>query len=99
MAVSYLAVQIFEHQLGTQFRAIPNTQRLHVLRFDHLPPSAFLCTLKHAPELTPFGLKISLDDWQLFKAIKDNSGKVLQAIKNSKCLPDDRKFPKKTRSS
>ena len=23
MAISYLAVQIFEHQLGTQFRAIP----------------------------------------------------------------------------
>jgi len=81
MAVSYLAVQIFEHQLGTQFRAIPNAQRLQVLRFDHLPPSAFLCALKHAPELTPFGLKISLDDWQLFKVIKDNIEKVSQAIK------------------
>lgn len=66
MAISYLVVQIFEHQLGTQFRAIPNAQRLQVLRFDHLPPSAFLCALKHAPELTPFGLKISLDNWQLF---------------------------------
>ena len=81
MAVSYLAVQIFEHQLGSQFRAIPNAQRLQVLRFDHLPPAAFLCALKHAPELTPFGLKISLDDWQLFKVIKENSAKVSQAIK------------------
>ena len=83
MAVSesYLAVQIFEHQLGTQFCAIPNAQRLQVLWFDHLLPSAFLCALKHAPELTPFGLKISLDDWQLFKVIKDNIEKVSQAIK------------------
>jgi hypothetical protein len=40
-----------------------------------------LYTLKHAPELTPFGLKISLDDWQLFKVIKENSAKVSQAIK------------------
>jgi hypothetical protein len=42
----------------------------------------FLCALKHAPELTPTGLKISSDDWKLFKKIKDNSKKVLQALKN-----------------
>jgi hypothetical protein len=46
-----------------------------------LPPSAFLCALKHAPEVTPAGLKISSDDWKLFKEIKDNGKKVVQALK------------------
>jgi hypothetical protein len=54
---------------------------LPVLRFDHLPPSAFLCALKHAPEVTPLGLKISLEDWEFFKVIMDNSKVVLNAIK------------------
>ena len=81
MAVSYLAVQVFEYQLGTQFRARPHAQPLPVLRFDHLPPSAFLCALKHAPEVTPFGLKISLEDWELFKVIRDNSRVVINAMK------------------
>ena len=83
MAVSYLAVQVFEYQLGTQFRACPHAQPLPVLRFDHLPPSAFLCALKHAPEVTPFGLKISLEDWELFKVItsRDNGKVVLKAMK------------------
>ena len=81
MAVSYIAVQVFEYQLGTQFRALPHAQALPVLRFDHLPPSAFLCALKHAPEVTPFVLKISLEDWELFKIIKDKSVTVLKAMK------------------
>jgi hypothetical protein len=92
MAVSYLAVQIFEYQLGTQFRALPHAQPLPVLRFDHLPPSAFLCALKHAPEVTPFGLKFSLEDWELFKVIMDNSKMVLKAMKTlagKQKMPED----------
>jgi hypothetical protein len=81
MAISYIAAQVFEHQLGTQFRAMPHSQPLSVLRFDHLPQSAFLCALKHAPEVSPTGLKISSDDWKLFKEIKDNGKKVVQALK------------------
>ena len=81
MAVSYLSVQVFENQLGTQFRALPHAQPLPVLRFDHLPPSAFLCALKHTPEVTPFGLKISLEDWELFKVIMEKSKTVLSALK------------------
>ena len=67
MAISYIAAQVFEHQLGTQFRAMPHSQPLPVL--------------KHAPEVTPTGLKISSDDWKLFKEIKDNGKKVFQALK------------------
>ncbi|KAF8814341.1 hypothetical protein BYT27DRAFT_7082428, partial [Phlegmacium glaucopus] len=81
MAVSYIAVQVFEHQLGAQFCATPHAQPLPVLHFNHLPPSAFLCALKHAPEMTPSSLKLSLDDWKLFKEIKDNGKKVLEALK------------------
>jgi hypothetical protein len=63
MAVSYLAVQVFKYQLGTQFWALPHAQPLSVVRSDHLPSSAFLsivflCALNHAPEVTPFGLKV-----------------------------------------
>jgi hypothetical protein len=81
MAISFLAVQVFEYQLGTQFRALLHAQPIPVLRFDHLPPSSFLCALKHSPEVTPFGLKISLEDWELFKVIMDNSKVVLRAMK------------------
>ena len=81
MAVSYLVAQVFEHQIGSQFRATPHAQPVPTLRFDQLPPSAFLCALKHGPEITQNGLKISADNWKLFKKIKDNGPKVLQALK------------------
>ncbi|KAF8905727.1 hypothetical protein CPB84DRAFT_1823080 [Gymnopilus junonius] len=81
MAVSYIAAQVFEHQIGSQFRAIPHAQPISTFRFDHLPPSAFLCALKDAPEITQNGLKISVDDWRLFKELKDNGKKVLEALK------------------
>ena len=81
MAISYVAAKVFEHQIGSQFRAIPHAQAIPTLRFDHLPPSALLCILKHSPEITENGLKISADDWKLFKKIKDNSKTVLQALK------------------
>jgi hypothetical protein len=89
MAVSYLAVQVFEYQLGTQFHARPHAQPLPVLRFDHLPPSAFLCAHKHAPEVTPFGLKISLEDWELFKVIRDNILKAMKTLAGKQKMSAD----------
>jgi len=50
-----------------QFRAILS-QPLPVLRFDHFPPTVFLCALKHAPEVTLTGLKLSSDDWKMWKS-------------------------------
>jgi hypothetical protein len=41
----------------------------------------FLCTLKHAPESTQQGLKISQDEWNSFKELKDKSKMILQAVK------------------
>ena len=79
MGVSHIAAQAFNHNL--QFHAIPHAQPLPALCFDHLPPSAFLCTLKHALEVTPTGLKISPEDWKLFKNLKDKTKRVLKALK------------------
>ena len=49
------------------------------LRLSYILSESYICI--HAPELTPFGLKISLDDWKVFKEIKDNGEKVLRVIK------------------
>ena len=35
--------------------------------FNHLLPSALLCTLNHAPGITENRLRISADDWELFR--------------------------------
>jgi hypothetical protein len=57
-AISYVAAQVFEHQIGSQsLRATPHAQAVRTLRFDHLPPSAFLCTLKRTPEIKQMGSK------------------------------------------
>ena len=40
-----------------------------------------ICALKHAPEFIPTGLKILPDDWKVFKELKDNNKKVLEALK------------------
>ena len=82
MAVSNIAVQVFEHQFGAQFRDVPHVQTLHVHHFDLIRPSAFLCALKHTPEFTQHGLKISTEDWDLFKKVKDNGKQVLLALKS-----------------
>ena len=36
---------------------------------------------EHAPEVTPFGIKISLEDWELYKVIIDKNRVVLNAMK------------------
>ena len=56
-------------------------QTLHMHHFDLLRPSAFLCALKHVPEITQNGLKISTDDWELFKKVRDNGKQVFLALK------------------
>lgn len=35
-----------------------------------IPSSHFLCTLKHMPQASETGLKISADDFQMFKILK-----------------------------
>ena len=79
-AVSNIPVQLFDHILGVQFRAIPGGQTLHVKRFCLLPSSAFLCTLDAAPSETDNGLKISPQDGMLFRTLKDSSTSIQKAV-------------------
>jgi hypothetical protein len=81
--VSNLAIQVFEHHIGSQFRAIPHSQALHVKRFDFLPSSAFLCALADTPSSTENSLKVSEADWITFKVLtnREHKAKIIEAIK------------------
>ena len=87
MAVSYIVAQVFKHQIGSQFHDTPHTQPFLTICSDHLTASAFLCT-QHTLEITQNSLKISMDNWKLFKDIKDNGKKVLRALKTFKQKAD-----------
>ena len=82
-SVSNLAIQVFEHHVGSQFRAIPHSQALHVKRFDFLPSSAFLCALTDTPSSTENGLKVSEADWITFRDFTSNElkPKIIEATK------------------
>lgn len=72
---------MYENRLGTEFREIPHAQALRIPRFDFIQSTAFLCALKAIPTSIPEGIKISVDDWNLYKLLKDNKDKVLQTLK------------------
>lgn len=82
-AVSYMAVQVFEHWIGLQFRAIPQSlQTLQAKRFALVPSNSFLCAMHSTPEeLFNGGLKISQTDSALFKYLTENKLNVFTAIK------------------
>jgi hypothetical protein len=67
---------------------------LNHFQFSNLIISHLLlfCALKHAPEVTPLGLNFSLEDWQFFKVIINNSKEVLNAMKvlaGKQKMPED----------
>ena len=82
VAVSNIPIQIFEHFLSVQFQAIHSGQVLHVQQFYLLPSSAFLCTLDSVPTTVESGLKVSQQDWLLFKILKDDSHNIVKEIKS-----------------
>jgi hypothetical protein len=61
-AVSNVPVQVFEHFVGVQFRAVHAGQAFHVKKFCLLPSKFFLCTLDSTPKITDneLDLKISV---------------------------------------
>jgi hypothetical protein len=63
--------------------SIKDFTKMELPKISHNLPmiKAEICALKHALEVTPFGLKISLEDWGLFKVILDESKTVLNALK------------------
>jgi hypothetical protein len=78
--VSNLPIQLFDHFIGVQFRAIPAGQTLHVKRFSLVPSSAFLCTLASAPSILENGLKISQQDGILFRTLKEGCADIVKAV-------------------
>lgn len=45
-----------------------------------IPSSQFLCALKHVPEASETGLKISKDDFHMFKTLKTKLTTVSKAV-------------------
>ena len=56
--------------------------KAHHSESNLIRPSVFLCALKHTPEFTQHGLKISTKNWDLFKKVRDNGKQVLLALKS-----------------
>lgn len=79
-AVSNIPVQMFKHMLGSQFRTNHSAQWLHVKEYCLLSSSAFLLTLGMAPFASEASLKISPQDWMLFKTLKDKLVDVIKAV-------------------
>jgi hypothetical protein len=82
-AVSNIPVQVFEHFVGVQFRAVHAGQAFHMKKFCLLPSKLFLCTLDSTPTITDneLDLKISPQDWSLFRILKDNLSHIIKATK------------------
>lgn len=82
--VSNLAVQVFEHHIGSQFWAIPHSQVLHLKRFEFLSSSAFLCAVTDTPSLTENSLKLSEVDWMSFKDLtsRELKPKIFEGIRS-----------------
>jgi len=79
-AVSDIAAQLFEQMVGSQFRAIHASQKVHAKRFNLLPSSAFLCRLESTPTQISGNLRVSSNDWDLFKTLKEKIGIISQAV-------------------
>ena len=93
MAVSNIGMQVFEQNIGTQFRETFQDKALYTKHFDFIPPSAFLCSLIHPPLRTPgLGLKISAQDLQVFQGLsRVPADIVVKAIKAFKSQSDQGK--------
>ena len=66
-AVSYLAVQVFEHMYGRQFRVHPDaTAIFHTKQFALLTSKAFLRPLASVPKTVPSGLELAQKDSEQF---------------------------------
>ncbi len=80
-ALSNIAVQIFEHTYGRQFRSITQaTSTLQTNQYALLPPLNFLCKLNNSPTLTPGGLVLHQNDEALFKELQGASQRLSEAM-------------------
>ena len=90
MGVSNIGLQVYEKAFGSHFREIPHKQALGVKRFDFIPPHAFLCSLRHAPNITESGIRISEEDYQMYSKLQSEATTIVAALKE---------FTKRTRTT
>jgi hypothetical protein len=95
-AVSYAPVQLFEHFIGRQFRAVPQALTwLQVKQFTLLPAESFLCALDNAPWriMETENLQISASDTTRFDRLSKQAQNIMSVIKNINSKPRKGKEP------
>ena len=81
-AISYAAIQVFEHMHGRQFRAIPSaTATLQTKQFVILSSYAFICLLSSSPKIRPTGLELGQEDAERFLRNLSGEGKFKEAMR------------------
>ena len=80
-AVSYLAVQVFKHMHGRQFREHPDaTANFQTKQFAFLSSYAFLSLLSSTPKTVPTGLELALKDAEQFRQLLLGESKFMNAM-------------------
>ena len=95
-AVSYVPVQLFEHVIGRQFRAVPQALTLlQVKQFTLLPAASFLCVLDDTPWniMETQNLQISAADTARFDRLTKHTQNIISVLKNINSKPRKGKEP------
>ena len=80
-AASYIAIQVYEHHFGLQFYEKPPSHAFPQLKcFDMISSNQFLYALKHVPEASETGFRISAEDFNIFNVLKGKFLSVTRAI-------------------
>ena len=84
-AASYIAVQVYEHHFSLQFYEKPPSHAFPQLKcFDMIPSNHFLCALNHVPQASETGIRISTEDFDMFKLLKAKLLSITRAISDLK---------------
>jgi hypothetical protein len=81
-AVSNIAVQVFEHMFGRQFRVIPQAMAFfQTKQFALLPPISFLSLLSSKPDITSMTLELEQEDFEMFQKLQRGLACIKEAMK------------------
>ena len=81
---SYVGLQVFENMLNRQFRPTPEcTALFQTWQFALVPPISVLCVLHRSPVVDKaYGIEVSVEDSQVFRALRAGKDCVLLALKH-----------------
>jgi len=81
-AVSYLAIQVFEHMHGRIFREHPDaTATFQAKQFALLASNSFLCLLSSIPKTMSTGLELTQKDAEQFGKMLSEESKFMDAMR------------------